>query len=91
MNGAQYDGCACPGLPLSIIASIARRRASARPTDLSRVIALTADVTSGGREHYQALGFTEHEAKPIQVRGLMEAMARALDAPATPILRKLAS
>ena len=55
------------------------------------VIALTADVTSGGREHYQALGFTEHEAKPIQVRGLMEAMARALNAPATPILRKLAS
>ena len=54
------------------------------------VIALTADVTSGGREHYHELGFTEHEAKPIQVRSLMDAMARALNAPPTPILRKLA-
>ena len=42
------------------------------------VVALTADVTSGGREHFRALGFSEHEAKPIQVQSLVEAMARAL-------------
>ena len=64
------------------------------------VIALTADVTSGGQEHYRALGFTEYETKPIQVRALMESMGRALAAPAltasaltavaTPDVRKLA-
>ncbi|WP_309605702.1 ATP-binding protein [Phenylobacterium sp.] len=54
------------------------------------VIALTADVTSGGREHYRALGFTEHGAKPIEVRDLMEAMARALEPSTAPILRKRA-
>ncbi len=45
------------------------------------VVALTADVTSGGREHFQALGFTDHEAKPIQVQSLVESIARALAPP----------
>lgn len=49
------------------------------------VLALTADVTSGGRQHYLDLGFTEHAAKPIQLEGLLEAVARALvaDRPAS--------
>jgi len=42
------------------------------------VVALTADVTSGGREHFRSMGFTDHESKPIQVQSLVEAMARAL-------------
>jgi signal transduction histidine kinase/CheY-like chemotaxis protein len=42
------------------------------------VIALTADVTSGGRQHYLQLGFTEHETKPIQVENLLSAVARAM-------------
>jgi signal transduction histidine kinase/CheY-like chemotaxis protein len=45
------------------------------------VVALTADVTSGGREHFRSLGFTDHESKPIQVQSLVEAMARALAPP----------
>jgi two-component system, sensor histidine kinase len=45
------------------------------------VVALTADVTSGGREHFQSLGFTDHDSKPIQVQSLVEAMTRALAPP----------
>jgi len=45
------------------------------------VVALTADVTSGGRRRYLELGFTEHSSKPIQIQELMESIARALAAP----------
>jgi CheY-like chemotaxis protein/anti-sigma regulatory factor (Ser/Thr protein kinase) len=41
------------------------------------VIALTADVVSGGRQHYLSLGFDEHSAKPIQIPDLMAAVSRA--------------
>jgi CheY-like chemotaxis protein len=43
-------------------------------------VALTADVTSGGRKRYLELGFTDHAAKPIQIQDLIEAMARAMAA-----------
>lgn len=42
------------------------------------VIALTADVTSGGRARYLGLGFSEHASKPVQIGELMEAVARAM-------------
>jgi CheY-like chemotaxis protein len=48
------------------------------------VIALTADVTSGGRDSFLDLGFDEHASKPIQVEALVEAMARALAPEAAP-------
>jgi signal transduction histidine kinase/CheY-like chemotaxis protein len=51
------------------------------PNQLVPVVALTADVTSGGRQHFRDLGFTDHESKPIQVQSLVEAMARALAPP----------
>ena len=57
-------------------------RAGEGPNSDAPVIALTADVTSGGRRRYLELGFTEHSAKPIQIQELMEAIARALAAPA---------
>jgi signal transduction histidine kinase/ActR/RegA family two-component response regulator len=41
------------------------------------VIALTADVTSGGRQRYLDLGFTEHSPKPIQLPDLIGAINRA--------------
>ena len=57
-------------------------RAEAGPNRNAPVVALTADVTSGGRERYLELGFTEHSSKPIQIQDLMEAVARAMAAPA---------
>jgi CheY-like chemotaxis protein len=53
-------------------------RATPGPNRDVAVIALTADVTSGGREHYLKLGFTEHESKPIQIENLLGAVARAM-------------
>ena len=58
-------------------------RETAGPNQAVPVVALTADVTSGGREHFQALGFTDHESKPIQVQSLVETMASALAPPPT--------
>lgn len=57
-----------------------RLRAEPGPNRDVPVLALTADVTSGGRQHYLDLGFTEHAAKPIQLEALLGAVARALDA-----------
>jgi signal transduction histidine kinase/CheY-like chemotaxis protein len=51
------------------------------PNQAVPVVALTADVTSGGRAHFQSLGFTDHESKPIQVQSLVETMASALALP----------
>jgi CheY-like chemotaxis protein len=47
------------------------------PNQLTPVVALTADVTSGGRQRYLELGFREHCSKPIQIPKLMETIARA--------------
>ncbi|MFC3068557.1 ATP-binding protein [Phenylobacterium soli] len=55
-------------------------RATPGPNQRAPVVALTADVTSGGRTRYLELGFTEHASKPIQILDLTEAMARALAA-----------
>jgi signal transduction histidine kinase/CheY-like chemotaxis protein len=63
------------------VEALQRLRAAPGPNQHAPVVALTADVTSGGREHFRALGFTDHEAKPIQVQSLLESMARALSPP----------
>ena len=44
-------------------------RAADGPNRDAPVVALTADVTSGGRQRYLELGFTEHSPKPIQIAG----------------------
>jgi signal transduction histidine kinase/ActR/RegA family two-component response regulator len=59
-------------------------RAGEGPNRDAPVVALTADVTSGGRKRYLELGFTEHSSKPIQIQELMASIARAMAAgPAT--------
>jgi signal transduction histidine kinase/ActR/RegA family two-component response regulator len=57
-----------------------RLRAAGGPNRDAPVVALTADVTSGGRRRYLELGFTEHAAKPIQIAELMAAIGRAMAA-----------
>ncbi|WP_372783781.1 ATP-binding protein [Phenylobacterium sp.] len=57
-----------------------RLRAGDSPNRDAPVVALTADVTSGGRKRYLELGFTEHSSKPIQIHELMEAIERAMAA-----------
>jgi signal transduction histidine kinase/ActR/RegA family two-component response regulator len=59
---------------------LARLRADEGPNRQAPVIALTADVTSGGRKRYLGIGFTEHTPKPIQIPDLVAAMSRAMDA-----------
>ena len=59
---------------------LARLRADEGPNRHAPVIALTADVTSGGRKRYLSVGFTEHTPKPIQIPDLIAAMGRAMDA-----------
>jgi signal transduction histidine kinase/CheY-like chemotaxis protein len=46
------------------------------------VVALTADVTSGGPDRYIALGFNDCTTKPLQSRRLYEVIARSLAMPA---------
>jgi CheY-like chemotaxis protein len=58
-----------------------RLRAGDGPNRQAPVVALTADVTSGGRKRYLELGFTEHSPKPIQIEALMESITRAMAAP----------
>ncbi len=53
-------------------------RAGAGPNRTVPVIALTADVTSGGRARYLGLGFDDHASKPIQLAELVEAITRAI-------------
>ncbi|PZQ65671.1 MAG: hypothetical protein DI570_00790 [Phenylobacterium zucineum] len=55
-----------------------RLRAMPGPNQAAPVIALTADVTSGGRERYLAQGFTDHSSKPIELPALLEAIDRAI-------------
>jgi len=55
-------------------------RAAPGPNQAVPVIALTADVTSGGRQRYLEQGFTEHAAKPIQLQDLLGAIIRAISA-----------
>jgi signal transduction histidine kinase/CheY-like chemotaxis protein len=67
-----------PGM--SGVEALKQLRISNGPNRAAPVIALTADVTSGGRDSFMELGFDEHASKPIQVEALIEAMARALAA-----------
>lgn len=60
-------------------------RATPGPNRNAPVIALTADVTSGGRERYLAQGFTDHSSKPIELPALLEAIDRALCAAPAPV------
>ena len=55
-------------------------RGSEGPNRDAPVVALTADVTSGGRRRYLDLGFTEHSPKPIQIEALMDSITRAMAA-----------
>ena len=57
-------------------------RGAEGPNRYVPVVALTADVTSGGRRRYLDIGFTEHSSKPIQIPDLMESVTRAMAAPA---------
>ncbi|MGZ5986914.1 MAG: ATP-binding protein [Caulobacteraceae bacterium] len=57
-----------------------RLRETDGPNRHAPVVALTADVTSGGRGRYLSLGFTEHASKPIQISELLDAMGRAMAA-----------
>ncbi len=57
-----------------------RLRAAPGPNRTTPVVALTADVTSGGRQRYLDQGFTDHSAKPIALEDLLQAMNRALSA-----------
>jgi signal transduction histidine kinase/CheY-like chemotaxis protein len=59
-------------------------RAGEGPNRDAPVVALTADVTSGGRNRYLELGFTEHSPKPIQIDALMDSITRAMAAPPPP-------
>jgi signal transduction histidine kinase/CheY-like chemotaxis protein len=71
-----------PGM--SGLEALKQLRISRGPNRATPVIALTADVTSGGRDSFLDLGFDEHASKPIQVEALVEAMARALAPEAAP-------
>ena len=55
-----------------------RLRDAAGPNRLTPVVALTADVVSGGRGKYLALGFSDHASKPIQIADLTAAVTRAV-------------
>lgn len=67
-----------PGM--SGIETVAAMRASGQSWARLPVIALTADVISGGAEHYRTLGFDGHAAKPIRIAEL----AQAIEALTTP-------
>ena len=67
-----------------------RLRATPGPNRHIPAIALTADVTSGGRKHYLDQGFTDYSAKPIQLTDLLGAMARALDTPPPEAIKDVA-
>ncbi|MDB5418839.1 MAG: sensor histidine kinase/response regulator, partial [Phenylobacterium sp.] len=69
---------------------LATLRGQGGPNRHAPVVALTADVTSGGRERYLTLGFTEHAAKPIQIQELMEAIGRAMAAAPAALTRPAA-
>jgi signal transduction histidine kinase/CheY-like chemotaxis protein len=59
---------------------LARLRAAEGPNRSTPVIALTADVTSGGRQRYLDQGFTDHSSKPIELTDLLDAIGRAVSA-----------
>ena len=65
---------------MSGLEALQRLRADPGPNQDVPVVALTADVTSGGPSRYLTLGFTDHATKPIQPPELLSAMGRALDA-----------
>ncbi|HEX5261949.1 MAG TPA: ATP-binding protein, partial [Phenylobacterium sp.] len=63
---------------MSGVEALRRLHADAGPNRRTPVVALTADVTSGGRQRYLELGFREHCSKPIQIPELIETIARAV-------------
>jgi CheY-like chemotaxis protein len=75
-----------PGM--SGIEALEALRAAPGPNRTTPVVAITADVTSGGRDRYLELGFDDHASKPIQIKTLTDAMARALAPAPRPASRK---
>jgi CheY-like chemotaxis protein len=65
-----------PGM--SGVEALKRLRAGGGPNARTPVVAVTADVVSGGRDRYCGLGFDDHASKPIQIAELMATIARAL-------------
>jgi signal transduction histidine kinase/ActR/RegA family two-component response regulator len=53
-------------------------RDSPGPNRGAPVIALTADVTSGGRARYVDLGFSDHASKPVQIGELVQVIGRVM-------------
>lgn len=70
-----------PGM--SGIETVERLRASPGPGCNVPVVALTADIVTRRPEEYRALGFNDFVAKPILVSGLLDAIKRAIEPPAT--------
>jgi CheY-like chemotaxis protein len=70
-----------PGM--SGIEAVERLRALPGPEHDTPIIALTADVVSRHPSEYRALGFNDFVAKPILVSGLLEAIKRAAEPPAS--------
>jgi signal transduction histidine kinase/CheY-like chemotaxis protein len=71
-----------PGM--SGVEVLRRLRGAPGPNRRIPVVALTADVTSGGRAHYLGAGFNEHCSKPIQIPELMGAIGRAVASTGAP-------
>jgi CheY-like chemotaxis protein len=69
-----------PGM--SGIETLKALRALPGPNRTTPVIAVTADVTSGGPERYLALGFNAHTTKPLEPSRLFAALDQATAAPA---------
>ena len=69
---------------MSGLETVRRLRAAGHASARTPVIALTADIVSRRPDEYRALGFQDFVAKPILVSGLMEAIKRAVSAPAVP-------
>lgn len=84
LAGAPYDlvlsDIQMPGM--TGLDLLRRLRAAPGPNQATPVIALTADVASGGRQRYLDQGFTDHCAKPIELADLLEAIGRATSASA---------
>jgi CheY-like chemotaxis protein len=77
-----------PGM--SGIEALKALRALPGPNQTTPVVAITADVTSGGPERYLALGFSAHTTKPVQPPRLFQAVEEALAAPSGPRHRRRA-
>jgi two-component system, sensor histidine kinase len=56
--------------------ALARLRRTAGPNRATPVVAVTADVTSGGPDYYRRLGFDGHCPKPVKIEDLVREIER---------------